>query len=251
MTQPATTLPAEEMSAAFPAAFERFGRTLRVGHPGVGTGAVPCPVLFCPGALAAACGTYAATLAPSGADRRATISLWSQYYLLALVPAVVAAALAAEHDLPVDASGMGAVLASSGLPDCLCLPHGGRRTAVSCPVSRLTPLLRGHLQPLAAALAGAGLPQRVFWSNAAQVLVWSLCTVSAPGAACGAVSHAATRPDWADGSPNPFAPALAGDGRSRRVCCLRYRLPGITLCPGCPRPAGASNPKAGRGPRAS
>ena len=230
------SLPVAVMEAAFPPALARFGRTLCPMR----ADAVSCAELFAPPALQAAAAAHATTYAPGGADARAALSFWSQHYLLALVPAAVAAALAAAHDLPVAAEGMAVVLAPTGLPEWLCLPGGGGATTVDCPVARLTPLLRGHLEPLADGLARAGLPPRVFWSNTGHVLGWALRVVDAPG--CGQVRDAMAAAAWVDGGGNPIASALAENGCSRRVCCLRYRLPGIAACGSCPRPAAVKAP---------
>jgi ferric iron reductase protein FhuF len=49
---------------------------------------------------------------------------------------------------------------------------------------------------------------------------------------------------WADGGPNPLCPVLArrenGCGPGRRVCCLRFRLPGVDACGDCPRARSAA-----------
>lgn len=218
-----------QMEAAFPPAYARFGRTLCAPRPD----AMPLTALFQPAALTELAGRYVGSFAP-GSDRRAVLSMWSQYYLLALIPAAVAAALALRLDLPVTAVGMGVVLAPGGLPECLCLPHAGCGSQQDCPVRRLAPLLHGHLRPLAEALDGAGLPARVVWSNAGHVLVWSLGVVGGPEAERQAVRAAITAPDWAAAGGNPFAAAVRGAALTRRVCCLRDRL-GMATCSTCPR----------------
>ena len=76
-----------------------LGRTLRLPEPG----AVPLPNLLRPAGLASVAARYAASF--PGGERRAVLSFWSQHYLLVLVPAVVAAALAAQRDLPVALDG--------------------------------------------------------------------------------------------------------------------------------------------------
>ena len=164
-------------------------------------------------------------------------SYWAQHYLLALIPATVATALVMRRDLPVALDGMAAVLSADAQPMALCLPHPGCATAASCPALRLAPLLRTHLEPLARELAAAGLPPRVLWGNAAAVLSWTLGVVAAPTGEADVVWQALGATCWADGGDNPFRPVLSrsGCGLARRVCCLRYRLPGIAECPDCPR----------------
>lgn len=227
----AVTALGDMLDGAFPGQFAGLGRTLRLPEQG----AVPLSVLLRPAGLASVAARYAASF--PGGERRAVLSFWSQHYLLALVPATVAAALVAQQDLPVALDGMAAVLSETGQPTALCLPHPGVPTAASCPAARLTPLLRLHLQPLACGLHAAGLPPRVLWGNAAAVLAWTLGAVSAPAGRVAAVRHALESACWADGRANPFHPVLSRKGgpACRRVCCLRCRLPGVAECPDCPR----------------
>lgn len=178
------TSPDREWGWAFPERFAGFGRTL---HP-PGQGELPLPELLRPAGLARVVARYAASF--PGGDRRAVLSMWSQHYLLALIPAAVAAALAARQDLPVALDGMGAVLSETGQPTALCLPQLGRPSATSCPALRLTPLLRSHLQPLIQDLAAAGLPPRVLWGNAGAALAWTLDVIAAPADQVAAVRQA-------------------------------------------------------------
>lgn len=225
------TVLSEPLGRAFPGQFAGLGRTLRLPEQG----AVPLPDLLRPIELASVVTRYAA-LFPGG-ERRAVLSFWSQHYLLALIPATVAAALVTQDDLPVALDGMAAVLSDAGQPTALCLPHSGCAAAASCPVARLTPLLRAHLQPLAQGLAAAGLPPRVLWGNAGAVLTWTLGVVAAPADRISAVRRALAGACWADGGANPLCPVLSSTdcGLGRRVCCLRYRLPSVAGCPDCPR----------------
>jgi ferric iron reductase protein FhuF len=193
--------------------------------------AIPLPDLLQPASMDGLMARYTA-LFPGG-DRMAVLSMWSQYYLLALVPAVVEAALS-HRALPVALEGMTATLSDTGQPRSLGLPDEG--CAGICVASCLTPLIRIHLQPLAVCLAQAGLPPRVLWGNAAAVLTWALAN-AAPGETAD-VSRALMDKHWVDGGANPLCTVLACDGGcvfSRRVCCLRFRLPGMAICPGCPK----------------
>ena len=195
--------------------------------------AVPLLDLLRPAGITAVTARYAAAF--PGGDHRAVLSFWSQHYLLALVPAAVAAAVATPRDLPVALDGMAAVLSGSGQPTALCLPHLGCAATLSCPVARLTPLLRTHLQPLAQGLAAVGLPPRVLWGNVGAVLAWTLGVIAAPADRVAAVQRALEGACWIDGEANPLCPVLCGGrGQGRRVCCLRYRLPGVAQCPDCP-----------------
>lgn len=229
---------------AFPERFARFGQTLRLPEQG----ALPLPDLLRPAGLARVMARYAASF--PGGDRRAVLSMWSQRYLLALVPAVVAAALVARRDLPVALDGMGVVLSEAGQPTALCLPHAGCPSAASCPAARLTPLLRAHLQPLIQGLAAAGLPPRVLWGNAGATLAWTLDVIAAPADQAAVARQALEGACWVDGGTNPLYPVLSrgGCGLGRRVCCLRCRLPGVTRCPDCPQAGRAGSGAAKRKP---
>lgn len=213
------------LGSAFAAPFARFGETLVPPRAdAVKLADIPFPALA---------RRYAASF-PSGGDPRAALSLWSQYYLLALVPCAAAVALVAAQDLPVAVAEMGVVLGETGQPTCLCLPHGGCDTAVRCPVQRLAPLIRSHLAPLGDTLAAAGLPRPVFWSNAAVVLAWSLRVIALPEPDRAALQEAMAAPCWGDGGPNPFRAVLGKDPARRGVCCLRFRLGGVARCSNCP-----------------
>lgn len=219
---------------AFPPQFAAFGRTLRLGAPD----AIGLPELFAPARLGPVARRYAARY--PGGDARAVLSMWSQHYLLALIPAAAAAILAAGREVPIAFGGMAATLTETGQPDALCVPHEGREAAGSCPAACLTPLLRAHLEPLAARLGAAGLPARVFWGNAGAALAWTLEVVALVPRQREAVRAALGAACWVDGGPNPLCPVLACGGCTlrRRVCCLRFRLPGTAMCPDCPRACG-------------
>ena len=217
-----------DLVRAFPAAYARFGETLGPHCEE----ATPLPELLGATRLPQIAARYAASFACG--ETRAALSLWSQHYLLALVPCATAAVLATQQDLPVALGGMAAVLTGEGQPCRLCVPHGGCDSVEACPVRRLAPLLHTHLSPLSDALAGAGLSPLIFWSNAAAVLAWSLGVIAAPEADRAALRAAMCAPCWADGAPNPFRRVLGSDPAERRICCLRFRLGCMGRCPDCP-----------------
>lgn len=184
-------------------------------------------------------------LAPFGkADRRAAASLWSQYYFGALIGAVAAIGTAGGRTaLPVDPDAVGIVL-EGGLPTGLALPHAGRIAHPSETAQDFITLFRSHLTPMVDRLSiHAKASPRLFWGNAAALFGWAL------GEACAmrpeAGDPAALRRSlleealWPDGGPNPLFGAFKPRGDSgtavRKVCCVRYLLPGIPGCgPTCP-----------------
>lgn len=221
------------LSSAFPPPFAEFGRTL--GLPCAD--ATPLPDLLAGSRLPVIAARYAASF--PGAGTQAALSLWSHYYLLALVPCATAAALAVQRELPLALGGMSVVLTGEGHPCRLCLPHDGRDSAEACPVQRLAPLLFEHLVPLCEALAATGLSKLIFWSNAAAVLSWSLDVVSGPEGERAALRASMSAIEWVDGVPNPFRPVIGSDPSQRRICCLRFRLQ--QPCPGCPKTGGCKS----------
>lgn len=201
-------------------------------------------------------------------DRRALASEWSKRYFSRLLPPVLAGVLLLDLALPLALDDMSLLINDRGEPLAFKLP-----CAASCPRAaqagaRLAPLVDGHLAPLIDALARhTRLSPRVFWSNAGNLIEWMLTAVAAfPAAALpvapragvtarledaramlkarhrtdgrpnplylpvrylDAHSGAAARPTVLDASPEP-------PWRQRRVCCVRYLLPGTELCANCP-----------------
>lgn len=183
--------------------------------------------------------------APFGeADRRAAASLWSQYYFGALIGAVAAIGMAGGRAaLPVRPEEAGIVL-EGGLPAGLALPHAGRTTRPSEAVEDFVALFRSHLTPMVDRLsAHAKASPRLFWGNAAAILGWALgegCAMR-PEAGDPALLRQSLLEDtlWPDGGPNPLFGAFKSCGASgvavRKVCCVRYLLPGVPGCgPICP-----------------
>lgn len=177
-----------------------------------------------------------------GADRRAVVSLWTQWYFGAVMVPASAALLLIGRELPVAL-------------DELHLSFGadGRLTAVlvgGCAPSRregrFLPLLEVHLAPLIHHLAAIfPVSPRLLWTNAAAVLDWTLAEAGAApcAAACRELGRHLSCHRTPCGQRNPMGGAVhhphEGEGpvRRRRTCCLRYRLPGVAFCGSlCPLP---------------
>lgn len=219
------------LAASFPAPFAQFGQTIVTSD----ADAIPLPELLGQTRLLQTAARYTASFA--GNESRAALSMWSQHYLLALIPCATAALLVAKQDLPLDLDGMAVSLTGEGQPCRLCVPHAGGDTVETCPVRRLAPLLQTHLRPLAGCLATAGLSPLVFWSNAASILAWSLGVIEASKTECGAVCAAMSASHWPGvelATPNPFRQVIGDSPAKRRVCCLRHRLSCMTRCADCP-----------------
>lgn len=186
-----------------------------------------------------------------GQDRRALASQWSKWYLVRLLPPVVAAALVLGRRLPLDFDGVEVVLDDRGLPQSFRLAGEGAPFAVppADPFERFAHLLDAHLQPFVEQLcAEVKISPKVIWSNAGNYFEWFLgemARVPLPAALLAdgrALLEAERRPD---GRRNPlyrpirYVPVdatLRPDGlwRQRRTCCIRYRLGCIGHCDNCP-----------------
>ena len=160
----------------------------------------------------------------TGQDRRALASQWSKYYLVRLIPPVVAAALVLGWRLPLAFEDVEVVLDEQGLPQAFKLPHEGGPfgTPPSDPFQRFGELIDAYLEWFLGEMTKA-LPAVVL-THGHELLA------------------SERRPD---GRRNPLfrpvryvevSPALRPDGlwRQRRVCCIRYRLEHFEHCDNCP-----------------
>lgn len=192
--------------------------------------------------------------APRSADeRRGLASEWSKDYLSRLLPPVVAAILVMGHCLPLALTSIELILGDAGEPLAFKLPAAGSPFApaepdpADDPFRRFAPLIDDHLEPLVAALSHySRLSPRVFWSNAANYVEWMVSAIASrmPGAQVDDARAMLELRQRADGRDNPlYRPVryrTEGEGiaakthRQRRVCCVRYLVPGRTLCANCP-----------------
>ncbi|MFP5078119.1 siderophore-iron reductase FhuF [Rhizobium sp. YIM 134829] len=205
-------------------------------------GAVPLSQFFASGAFEAALQRYGE--AHPGGDRRAIVSMWSLYYFSALaIPFIVARR--AERLLPVSLGTMTIALAEDGLPRAFGLidegvwsDEGGEDLARA-----VVPLLRGHLEPVVDRLKSrAGMAPKLAWNNVAVYLDYAFnATATTADAETWPARPLFEADRLADGGVNPFKGCLKREsdemgpepGRlvcRRKVCCLRYLLPGIPSC---------------------
>lgn len=214
--------------------------------PGTGSGFRPAAELHDPSTLRDVLDRFARGLE---GDPRALASLWSQWYLGALVVPALAAGLRLDRTLPLGAGTLEVRLDGDRRPVAFRLPHGGEIDPDAGPFRRFRPLIRDHLEPLVEALAAeAGLSTALLWCNAARYVQWTLGQLEGPGARATAgpapgrrLLEAETRPD---GRPNPLhgrvgrVPADSGREVARRkICCLRFLVDGVDDCDSlCPLP---------------
>ena len=188
-------------------------------------------------------------------DRGALVSLWSMYYLAALIVPATAALLCRDHVLPVGFDEVGIHVDPAGLA-AFRLVHDGSSQAGRWG-HRFDTLVDGHLAPFVALCAArTGLSPRIFWSNAAVILDWTLGQLRGDDDLCRPASEEAQALLGGRAPCRRLASPLRrkADGRRvRAVCCLRYRLEGVDDCGAlCPRArAGLEAPASDREARSA
>ncbi|OHV82933.1 siderophore-iron reductase FhuF [Rhizobium sp. LCM 4573] len=185
------------------------------------------------------------------AEPRAVASQWSKWYLSRLVTPVLAANIVLDRKLPIGFEETGIILSPDGRAEAFRLRDGGQAFTPSDFMVRFEDLIDGHLSLIIPALSAAsGLSQKVLWSNAGNIIenVVASCARKL-GEEHAGVIHARqllSSRSWRDRQPNRvFEPvrysASGGETvRKRRVCCIRYLIPSLSLCKTCPldeRPA--------------
>ncbi|MDX3975565.1 siderophore-iron reductase FhuF [Shinella sp.] len=174
-----------------------------------------------------------------GADRRAVASFWSLYYFSALtIPYVVARR--AEITPPIALDEMTIAIGEDGLPRAFGLPHEGEWSESTDLVDVITPLVDCHLaRAVALFKEKTGIAPKLAWNNAAVYIDYAFNATDrspANGDDHWPSRPLFDRPQLTNGSRNPFHGCLRHEMEDgavhcrRKVCCLRYMLPGI---PGC------------------
>lgn len=214
---------------------------------GGGIGTIRCRDLCNPAEFEITINRYAAPF--PGADRRAAVSVWTMYYFSHLIVSPLVFWVVDGRILALGAVDLNARLdPETILPAGFVLRDAAYRDPATSVFDAMGGAVNGHARPLIEAIsAQAGVSPRLLWSNVAVYTDWiirEMCSVMPE-------RRAATLPlldskDWPDGTPNPLAgwirQGTAPDGTfctQRRVCCLRYILPGVPGCGAvCPIPAG-------------
>jgi ferric iron reductase protein FhuF len=197
---------------------------------------IPLPDFFAAGGFERALIAY--EKASGGSDRRAVASMWSLYYFSSLtIPYVVARVL--DHQaLPVAFDEMTVALSADGLPRALGVTApGDRRTDGEDEIlTLLAPLMDEHLAKMVGYLkAVGGISPKLAWNNAAVYIDYALRTAGTEplGDQADAMIAHRLRPN---GAPNPFFDCLRHEEEDgtrvcrRKICCLRYLLPGVPSC---------------------
>lgn len=183
----------------------------------------------------------------AGGEPRAVVSMWSQWHFSnTVVPATVTLLLAGAG-LPVALEGGRFAVHENGCTAGIVIPPD-HPLAPCRALTGLDTLIDGHLSPLIALLAGHfGVSAKLLWNNAAVSLAWSVQQCAADPrvdpegllAAQAMLTSALTsagRKNPLDGALRPSALAPM-EGCQRKICCLRYLLPGMADCGSfCPLP---------------
>jgi len=179
------------------------------------------------------------------ADFLAAASLWSKFHFSSVSIPTLVANLLLGYDLPVGGDELRLAFGDHGQTARIWLPHGGVPLASKALQARFSSLFDDHCAPLIEALAEvSGLSTKVFWSNLGHYVEFVGKTCSRHPTFTGAgeplLDYLATK-TLPDGRRNPlYQPVryleLGGEtpARVRRLCCIKYRLPGEPLCGGCP-----------------
>lgn len=179
-------------------------------------------------------------------DRRALVSIWSKWYFTSFLAPVLAANLLLDRGLPLRLGDVRIRLDDNGKPQGLTMADDGHSVKDVLGFERFADLIEGHLQPVIEVLAVVSKASpRLFWSNAGNTFEFATTRVELhplfrqhATAPAHQVLSSRLRPD---GQRNPlFAPVSYRDigeeepQRLRRICCIRYRLPGVGYCSSCP-----------------
>lgn len=208
---------------------------------------IPCRDLLDPHVLNPIIARYADVF--DGADRRAAASLWTLYYFSGLVIAPVVAWRAYGLVLPLSLDAMRLCLdPQTSAPSAFVLADAGHAPADASLSDAMDAAIFLHAMPLVETMAASvGLSKKVLWTNLVVYLDWIIreSAIQLGGEASEGDLALLEAPHWPDGRANPLAGltrrefGVEGSFTRRRVCCLRYILPGVGGCGlVCPLPAG-------------
>ncbi|MBB4194640.1 ferric iron reductase protein FhuF [Rhizobium aethiopicum] len=183
-----------------------------------------------------------------GSDRRAIVSMWTLYYFSMLTIAPSVHMFVNRIALPMEIGRLSLVCNElTGEPEAFVM--SGSPEPTTDPAGELHRLMLGHAEPVIAAIAAnAGVAPKLLWNNVATYLSWILKEIAyrqGPALVEGGMALL-EEPNWPGGARNPMfgmiriARQQCGlEFARRKVCCLRYNLPGVGGCgEACPLPDG-------------
>ncbi len=182
-----------------------------------------------------------------GGDRRALVSMWTHWHFGALIIPTTAAILLLGRNLPVGLEHVRIALQEDGRTEALILANDGHSLKPDGK-GGFADLFQGHVEPLVESFAAHfHVSPRLLWTNAATIFDWTLHQAAAfDGVRRSALEegHNLLESKFDKrGRPNPMSGVMAWREqggqrvRKRKVCCLRYLLPGMSDCGSlCPLP---------------
>lgn len=203
-----------------------------------------------PGLLDTLIRHHARRLGAVGQDLRPAASAWSLAYLDVLLPPMVAAASVLQHRFPAHAECISVLLSDDGAPLGFHIGDTGSALSGTDTATRFDPLIRGHLEPLFAAISRqTRLAGKILWGNAARRLegIFEQALQFTGNATDIAQDrdHLLLNHLWSGGCANRLygkqrVVISADNGHSpaplklHRQCCLYYLLPDEGFCGACP-----------------
>lgn len=182
-----------------------------------------------------------------GADRRAVVSMWASWYLGVLIPPSMAACLTLSKAPALGMADIGLHLAPAGHVAAVQFRRLSDTPTPGDRLARLEPLI-DHVADVVAALTEFGPSAKLLWGSAATYAEWTASAIAAEAGSPELPDLLLKSQMLPSGRKNPLFDRLRTveeDGVTvsrRRVCCLRYQLPGMPGCgASCPLPEGRTD----------
>ena len=183
----------------------------------------------------------------AGGDRRAVVSMWTQWHFGALIIPTTAAMLLLDRDLQVDLERISLAVDDKGKTAAIILPSE-EIPEISVSEGCFSRVFQNHVDPLIRHFAAQfKVSPRLLWNNATDIFEWALDQAEAIGTIQSGALHEGRSllcsRLGSNGQPNPMYGLVRhvkqGDVtvRQRKLCCLRYFLPDLACCGSiCPSP---------------
>jgi ferric iron reductase protein FhuF len=177
-------------------------------------------------------------------DSRAVLSIWTKWYLNAILPPVLLADLLLMRGLSLPLDHVEFIVGTDSRVTAIKMDGAGQDTTGANAFDRFGHLIFDHFNPLIEMWSERSeVTRRVLWSNVGNTFEAMLCRVEAVSGSSPRLEeawHLVNEPLWPGGRSNPLHAAVhyvaVGDAlvRRRRICCLQYLLPDRRFCKACP-----------------
>jgi ferric iron reductase protein FhuF len=183
----------------------------------------------------------------AGGDRRAIVSMWTQWHFGALIIPTTAAMLLLGRDLHVDLERISIAVDDKGKTAAIVLPDE-EIPGISVSEGCFSRVFQNHVEPLIRHFAAQfKVSPRLLWNNASDIFEWALDQAEAIGTDQSDALHEGrslmSNRLASNGQLNPMyglvrhVKQVDATVRQRKLCCLRYLLPGVACCGSiCPSP---------------